>query len=268
MLVIFSGGSGAGKNSVIEELRKTGEFALMPTYTTREKRENEKEGNPYCYIDEKTLMQKADSGELYEYQNVHGHYYATSRRLLKETLALGKILLKDIDVVGTQRLLENIDDVKIVTVFVKVSSKKVLLERLKKRKETEIETRLSRYDFEMSFKERYDYIVDNEDLKETTALVYNIIQSEKLGKKPLDAEDGKIDDAEIEKNIETLNEGGVLEPVKIAEKGGEFYIVSGKNRYLAGLYSGKRVAKEIVEAAAVSVSDQKPWADALKKAEK
>ena len=58
MLVIFSGGSGVGKNTVIAELIKTGGFALLSTYTTREKRPNESEGNPYCFVDEKTFLQK------------------------------------------------------------------------------------------------------------------------------------------------------------------------------------------------------------------
>ena len=84
MLVIFSGGSGVGKNTVISELIKTGDFALLPTYTTREKRPNETEGDPYCFLSEEEFKNKIAENELYEYQNVHGHYYGTSKLLLKK----------------------------------------------------------------------------------------------------------------------------------------------------------------------------------------
>ena len=104
MLVIFSGGSGVGKNTVIENLLTNKAFAFMPTYTTRKCRPNESEGNPYCFISTEEFLKKIEQNEFYEYQRVHEHYYGTSKTLLNDRLKSGKILLKDIDVLGTQNL--------------------------------------------------------------------------------------------------------------------------------------------------------------------
>ena len=187
MLVIFSGGSGVGKNTVIAELLKSDDFALLPTYTTREKRAGETEGNPYCFLTDSEFESKIASGELYEYQNVHGHYYGTSKLLLKKQRALGRILLKDIDVLGTQDLVKSIGkDIHIVTLFLKVNSKDVLVERLTERKETEIGKRLSRYDMEMTFCNKYDYVITNNDLISTKNTVLKIINAEKKGLPLLD----------------------------------------------------------------------------------
>lgn len=265
MLVIFSGGSGVGKNTVIKELIKDGGYALLPTYTTRDKRPGESEGDPYCFITEEQFKGKIESGELYEYENVHGHYYGTSRKLLKEKLALNKTLLKDIDVLGTQSLTDKIDDVKIVTLFLKVRSKDILVERLMERKEKEIDKRLLRYDFEMSFKNRYDYIIDNVELQETKDLAEKIVAAEKAGEKPTDAEDAPIDGAEIKSYAEKLLGGEILDPVHVSEKDGKFYIISGKNRYLAGLSTGKRVAKELVKCADIKEMPQTEWLAAIEK---
>ena len=131
MLIIFSGGSGVGKNTVIEHLIAHGGFALMPTYTTRARRPNESEGHPYHFLSDAEFEAKLREGEFYEHQQVHGHYYGTSKKLLRESLATGKILLKDIDVLGTQNLVRAVgEDLKIVTIFLKVDSSDVLAERL------------------------------------------------------------------------------------------------------------------------------------------
>lgn len=182
MLVIFSGGSGVGKNTIINRLlEESNKFELMPTYTTREKREGETEGKPYHFTDEKTFLEKKDAGEFYETNNVHGHYYGTSRLLYEEKAKAGKILLKDIDVVGTQALADTLGkETKIISIFLKVRSKEILEERLKQRHETEIEKRLSRYDFEQHFQNNYDYVITNDDLEKTISVCKAIIALEQM----------------------------------------------------------------------------------------
>lgn len=264
MLVIFSGGSGVGKNTVISELLKTGDFALLPTYTTREKRVGETEGNPYCYLTEEEFKQKIADGELYEYQNVHGHYYGTSKLLLKKQRALGKILLKDIDVLGTQDLVKSIGkDVKIVTLFLKVDSKEVLVERLTERKETEIDKRLSRYDMEMSFCDKYDYIITNNDLISTKNTVLKIVKAERNDTEFSVATPYIYDEIKVKEYVKKLENGEILSPIQITFDGDKPYIISGANKYLAGIISNKTVAREIISDYKGVACDQTSWVKAI-----
>ena len=262
----FSGGSGVGKNTVISELLKKGGFALMPTYTTRDKRPMESEGNPYCFLTESEFKQKIDENELYEYENVHGHYYGTSKLLLKKQLSLGKILLKDIDVLGTQNLVKSIGkDVKIITLFLKVDSKDVLVKRLTERKETEIEKRLARYDMEMSFCDKYDYVITNNDLFETKDIVLEIINAEKQGLKFGTVTSGAPDNGKVEYYVKKLQAGETLSPIITAFYGGRPFVLDGREKYLASLITGKSVAKEIKNDCKTDIPDQAEWNKALDK---
>ena len=154
MIVIFSGPSGAGKSTVIKELiSSANEYALMPTVTTRSPRAGETEGDPYHFVSKAQFDEMIKRDEFYEYQGVHTNYYGTSKSILKNSLATGKILLKDIDVLGTMALKDCLADVTdIFTIFLTID-KQTLLERLKGRNETdeEIAVRLSRYEKEAQY---------------------------------------------------------------------------------------------------------------------
>lgn len=59
-----------------------------------------------------------DNGELYEYDVHHNHYYGTSKKLMNEKIKSGKIIVKDIDVNGTEELVKILkNDVKVITIF-------------------------------------------------------------------------------------------------------------------------------------------------------
>ena len=62
-----------------------------------------------------------DNGELYEYDVHHNHYYGTSKKLMNEKIKSGKIIVKDIDVNGTEELVKILkNDVKVITIFLRV----------------------------------------------------------------------------------------------------------------------------------------------------
>ena len=248
MLAVFSGGSGAGKNTIIEALIAGGGFALLPTYTTRDKRPGESEGKPYYYISNETFERKISEGEFYEYENVHGRMYGVSRLLLKERLSSGKILLKDIDVLGTQNLVKRIGgDIKLVTIFVKVASAEVLKERLICRGEKDIEKRLSRYEMETSYERGYDYIMPNEDLSAAVETAKRIILTEAGGVDlKLDPQCTRADEKLIEKTANLLRCGESVLPVYVESRHSGLYIMDGEERYLASKLSGIPVAKEII----------------------
>ncbi|MDR0978885.1 MAG: AAA family ATPase [Lachnospiraceae bacterium] len=183
MLVILSGVAGAGKDTVTKELLKTIPNAVtLPSYTDRAKREGDIEGETYNFVTTKQFEEMIKNNELYEYNVHHNHYYGTSRTLLKQKLDSGKIIIKDIDVNGTENLVKILkNDVKVITVFLKVS-KEEIISRLKQREdkpsEQEIALRMSRFEYEESKMNIYDYIIENNDLEKTVNIIKSIISDE------------------------------------------------------------------------------------------
>lgn len=111
----------------------------------------------------------------------HNHYYGVPKKQLNDKIKSGKIVIKDVDVNGTESLLKLLkDDMKIVTIFLRVP-KEVLRDRLKNRvdkpNDAEIELRLGRLEFEESKIGNYDYVIDNINLEETIQKVIEIIKS-------------------------------------------------------------------------------------------
>ena len=80
-----------------------------------------------------------DAGEIYEYQQIHdGSYYGGSRQVLKKHLESGKILIKDIDVLGAETYKREIGSItKIISLFLCVDDVNTLLERMRGRGDTE-----------------------------------------------------------------------------------------------------------------------------------
>ena len=122
MLVILSGVSGAGKDTIKKELIKRMENVIsLPSFTSRKPREGEEEGVQYHFITKEQFKEKIKNNEFYEYDLHHENYYGTSRKLLNEKIQSGKIIVKDIEVNGTENLVKLLkEDTKIVTIFLKV----------------------------------------------------------------------------------------------------------------------------------------------------
>lgn len=184
MLVLLSGVSGAGKDTIKKELlKRMKDVTTMPSYTDRSPRPDEKDGEIYNFITTEEFEQKINDGEFYEYSVHHEHYYGTSKKILNEKLEEGKIIVKDIEVNGTKRLLKLLkDETKIVTIFLRVP-KKELRNRLKHRIDKltikEIELRLNRFDYEESKIGMYDYVIKNDNLEKTVQIIKTIIENEK-----------------------------------------------------------------------------------------
>jgi len=248
MFVILSGCSGVGKNTVINEmLKRYDDLELLPTYTTREKRENEKEGNPYFFITKKEFEKKITENEFYEYQIVHKNYYGVSRKVLQEKKKLNKTLIKDVDVLGTLNLIKEIEsETRILTFFYYVDSREILVERLTERKEKNMVLRLERYDMEMQFAPKYDYIINNVELKETLSMTKAIIDFEGENKHLIPTKPLENIDEKKKKDIEKkMGEGVEFPPIDVTLKNGDIYILDGHYRYFAALSCGKRVAKHL-----------------------
>lgn len=182
MLVILSGVSGAGKDTIKKELlKRMDDVTTLPSYTSRKMREGEEEGVQYHFISKEQFEDKIRQGDFYEYDLHHGNYYGTSRELLNAELEKGNVIIKDIEVNGTESLVKLLgNDTRIVTIFLKVE-KEELKRRLIERGDDipDIEVRLGRLDYEESKINLYDYVLKNDDFEKIVQVIETIIRNEK-----------------------------------------------------------------------------------------
>ncbi len=183
MLVLLSGVSGAGKDTIKKELIKRMDNVIsMPSYTDRQPREGEVDGKIYNFISTEEFETKIKENEFYEYSVHHEHYYGTSKKILDEAMKSGKIIVKDIEVNGTENLLNLFkDDLDMVTIFLRVPKEELrrrLEHRVEKASIKEIELRLNRFDYEESKIGIYDYVLKNDNLEKTVQIIMTIIKNE------------------------------------------------------------------------------------------
>ena len=183
MLLILSGVAGAGKDTIKKELIKRMEnVESLPSYTSRPMRPGDVEGGTYHFVTREEFEKMLNDGDFYEYDVHHNHYYGTSKKLLNKKIASGKIIVKDIDVNGTEHLKEILkDDTKVVTIFLKVPKEELrrrLEDRIDKPGPDEIKLRLNRFDYEESRIGLYDYVLRNNDLEKTVQIIMTIIENE------------------------------------------------------------------------------------------
>lgn len=183
MLVILSGVAGAGKDTIKKELlKRMNNVETLPSFTDRPQREGDIAGQTYNFVNTEEFERMIKDNELYEYSVHHNHYYGTSKKLLNEKISSGKIIVKDIEVNGTEALVDLLkNDVKVVTVFLRVPKEELrhrLENRVDKPSIKEIELRLNRFDYEESKISMYDYVLKNNNLEKTVQIIMAIINNE------------------------------------------------------------------------------------------
>jgi len=176
MLVAIVGTSGCGKNTIIDQVMKDNpDFVQMPSLTTREMRNGESQGHPYIFVTEDEFWKEVESGRMLEHEEVHkGRHYGISRVILDEYLAKHPVVIKDVDVNGVLSAKKAGYDV--VAIFIEVSDKNELLNRIIARGETpeRAAVRVSRFDYEMSHKKNMDYVVTNNTMEELPLAISKI----------------------------------------------------------------------------------------------
>lgn len=179
MLVIISGSSGVGKNTVINELLKSNSnLKLLKTCTTRKPRPGELESPncPYYFLSKEEFDQGVKEDKFAEVEEVHETFRGMLKSSLDEIQKGEYDFIKDIGVLGQvnlKRLLEN--KAVILSIFL-TAPKKVLIERLKGRGEADIDLRISRMEFEESYKKNYDMVIRNIDLQKTLTKIEKAIK--------------------------------------------------------------------------------------------
>ena len=183
MIIILSGVAGAGKDTIKKEIIKRMNFVeSLPSYTSRPQREGDIPGQTYNFVTKAEFEEMIEKNEFYEYDIHHNNYYGVPRKLLNEKIEQGKVIIKDVDVNGTQNLVNLLgQDTKIVTIFLRVPKDELerrLKERIEKPSPEEITLRLNRFDYEESKIGLYDYVLKNNDLEKTVQIIMTIIENE------------------------------------------------------------------------------------------
>lgn len=171
-IVVLTAPSGAGKTTIADALRaEIPGLAFSVSATTRPPRAHEVDGVHYHFVPEGRFRQLIESGELLEYEEVYpGRFYGTLRSEVDRAAETGPILL-DIDVRGALNV-KRLYGGRALTVFIRPPSMEALRARLEARgTETEatLRTRLETAARELTYADRFDVVVVNDELKTAVA---------------------------------------------------------------------------------------------------
>lgn len=163
-LFVISGPSGAGKGTLLAELRKQRpDLGLTVSATTRSPRPGEVDGTSYYFLSDEEFRRRIAAGEFVEWAEVHGHLYGTLVSEVKRLLAKGHSLVLEIDVRGALNVRKVYPDA--VLIFIEPPSLQALEERLRGRgteDEASIELRLKNARHEMELADQYDARIVND----------------------------------------------------------------------------------------------------------
>ena len=184
--ITISAPSGSGKTTLCKALQIVEpEIEWSISYTTRQKRSIEEDGIDYFFISEENFEELIVKGHFVEWQNVHGFYYGTSVSSLKNAIDDDKIMLLEMDVKGSMAI-KKLYPEQTFSIFIMPPSITHLRERLRSRgtdSEDRINIRLKRFQEEMEFREKFDYVMINEDLDLAKIELQNTINNLKQGVK-------------------------------------------------------------------------------------
>lgn len=184
-LFIISAPSGTGKSTVVTHLLKRfPDLIYSISYTTRPPRRGEHDGREYHFVDQMTFKKLIDEGFFAEWAEVHGAFYGTPRIEIEDAISAGRNVVLDIDVQGGMALKARYPEA--LTIFLAPPSFEELKERLSGRKtdpEAVVQKRLENAASEMTFKDRYDRCVVNDELKRAVEEISTLIYPPKRGQK-------------------------------------------------------------------------------------
>jgi guanylate kinase len=182
LLIVISGPSGVGKDSVLQAMKDRGlPFHFVVTTTTRLPRPDEVHGRDYFFISKEEFARMIENDEFFEYAIVYKDYKGNSKKQVRDALASGQDVVMRLDVQGAATVRKLAPEA--VLVFLTTQSERELVERLKGRKTDTVEDlslRIATAQQELKRASEFDYVIVNADgcLDETVDTVIAIIRAE------------------------------------------------------------------------------------------
>ncbi len=179
-LFVFSAPSGTGKTTIVRHLlRELPQLKFSVSATTRKPRANETNGVDYYFISEEEFKNKIENGEFIEWGKFYDYLYGTLKHEVEKDINNGNNILLELDVKGALEIKKAYPDS--VTIFIAPPSIEELISRLKKRNtetEEDFKKRIERAEMELGYKEKFDYLVVNDELEKAKKEAKEIIIKE------------------------------------------------------------------------------------------
>lgn len=181
VLLVVSGPSGAGKGTICQLLREQlPDLGYSISVTTRQPRVGEVDGVNYFFKTVPQVKEMIAKGELLEYAEVYGNYYGTPRKYVEDLLNTGHDVLLEIDIQGALQIKERFPEG--VFVFIVPPSLDELSARIYKRgtdSEDVIKRRMASAAGELTYAQKYDYIIVNDIAQKAANKVLTIMEAER-----------------------------------------------------------------------------------------
>ena len=181
LLIILSGPSGVGKETVRTRLDKIRKFELTYSIsmTTRSPRNQEVDGVNYYFVSEEEFKRNIENDNFLEYAKFVGNYYGTPRDKVEALREAGHNVLLEIEINGAKQVMSKVHDESVISFFLMPPSIDVLEERIRKRKtesDEVIQERLNKGKEEMTMTDDYDYIILNDKVNRAAKEISDLIE--------------------------------------------------------------------------------------------
>jgi guanylate kinase len=179
LLVVISGPSGVGKDTLIDRLRERDpSLRYSVSCTTRKPRHGEVEGASYFFVSRDRFEELIKKDFFLEYATYNGNYYGTPAAAVEEARAAGHDILLKIEVQGAAQVRKRAQDG--VFIFIAPPSKEELVRRQERREgdipDADMAERLRIAETELKHSAEYDHVVVNDELERAVGEVLEIIQ--------------------------------------------------------------------------------------------
>ena len=180
-VIIFSAPSGSGKSTIINYLMAQNlNLHFSISATSRPARGTEKNGVEYFFLSPEEFKTLIAKGEFLEYEEVYkDRFYGTLKSQVDAQLERGENVVCDVDVLGGQNIKAYYGD-KALSLFIQPPSIEVLKQRLESRGTDApevIKDRLARAEFELSYADKFDKVVVNDNLGDAQSEALSLIKT-------------------------------------------------------------------------------------------